>query len=61
LPADFLIYPSWIAHIALAALLVGIIALHVLAALYRQFIRRDRLFRRMLFGWRLANSARADE
>jgi cytochrome b561 len=52
LPADFAAYPSWIVHVALAVLLVGLIALHVLAALYHQFVRKDRLFRRMLFGRR---------
>ena len=52
LPADFAAYPSWIVHVALAVLLVGLIALHVLAALYHQFVRKDRLFWRMLFGRR---------
>jgi cytochrome b561 len=37
----------------LAVLLVGCIVLHVLAALYHQFVRKDRLFRRMWFGRRV--------
>ena len=52
LPADFLIYPTQRAHNAIAIVLVAFIALHVLAALYHQFVRRDGLFRRMGFGAR---------
>ena len=50
LPPDFDVYPSFIAHSAIAALLVAFITLHVLAALYHQFVRKDGLFRRMFFG-----------
>jgi cytochrome b561 len=52
LPADFDAYPSFIAHSYLAVLLAGFLALHVLAALYHQFVRKDALFRRMAFGRR---------
>jgi cytochrome b561 len=46
-------YPTFVAHGYLALLLVGCIVLHVLAALYHQFVRKDRLFRRMWFGRRV--------
>ncbi len=52
LPPDFDAYPSFVAHGYLAALLAGFLALHVLAALYHQFVRKDALFRRMAFGRR---------
>jgi cytochrome b561 len=54
LPASFSIYPTFTAHGILAALLAGSIAMHVLAALYHQLARKDRLFGRMLFGQRIA-------
>jgi cytochrome b561 len=52
LPASFLVYPTRVAHGYLAALLAGFIGLHVLAALYHQFIRKDPLMRRMSIGRR---------
>jgi cytochrome b561 len=55
LPATFTIFPTRIAHGYIAALLVGFIGLHVLAALYHQFVRKDGLFRRMFFGRRVSN------
>ncbi len=55
LPPSFAVYPTWVAHGYIAIVLVAFIALHVLAALYHQFVRRDGLFRRMLFGRRLSN------
>jgi cytochrome b561 len=55
LPPTFSIYPTWVAHGYVAMLLVAFIALHVLAALYHQFVRRDGLFRRMSFGRRVAD------
>jgi cytochrome b561 len=55
LPPDFMIYPTRAAHGYLAMLLAGFIILHVLAAFYHQFVKRDRLFRRMSFGRRLSN------
>jgi cytochrome b561 len=43
LPATLMIYPTFLAHGHLATLLVGIIILHVLAAFYHQFVRKDGL------------------
>jgi len=51
LPPSFLVYPTFAAHGVIAALLVGLIVLHLLAALYHQFVRKDGLLRRMLL-WR---------
>jgi cytochrome b561 len=53
LPHSLMIYPGFVAHGFIANLLVGLIALHVLAAFYHQFVRRDGLFRRMSFGRRV--------
>jgi cytochrome b561 len=53
LPASFTVFPTFVAHGYLAALLTGLIALHVLAALYHQVVRKDALLRRMWFGRRL--------
>jgi cytochrome b561 len=50
LPPTFMIYPTWVAHGYIATLLVGLIILHVLAAFYHQFVRKDGLFRRMFLG-----------
>ena len=55
LPSNFEAYPSFVAHSWLALLLAGLIVLHVLAALYHQFARRVRLFRRMWFGPRVSD------
>ena len=55
LPPTFVVYPTRVAHGYLAALLVVFIILHVLAAFYHQFVRKDGLFRRMVFGRRVAN------
>ncbi len=55
LPPTFLIYPTRVAHGFIATLLVGFIILHVLAAFYHQFVRKDGLFRRMFFGRRVSN------
>ena len=52
LPASFAIYPTFVAHSYLALIMVAFILLHLLAALYHQFIRRDRLLQRMWFGRR---------
>ena len=54
LPADFSAYPTFMAHAALAIVLAALIALHVVAVLYHQFLRRDRPLRRMWFGRRSA-------
>lgn len=50
LPADFSIYPPRIGHGLVARLLLALIALHIGAALYHQFIRKDGLLGRMWFG-----------
>jgi cytochrome b561 len=50
LPERFTVYPSFIGHALLAELLVLFILIHLLAALYHQFGRRDGSFRRMWFG-----------
>ena len=52
LPETFAVFPTFRAHAALAVLLVLLIAIHVAAALYHQFVLRDGLFRRMWFGKR---------
>jgi cytochrome b561 len=53
LPQSFADYPTFQAHFWLATLLVGLIALHVGAALHHQLVQRDGLLRRMGFGRRL--------
>jgi cytochrome b561 len=50
LPKDFDVFVACVIHGKVAWVLVGLIALHVSAALYHQFIRRDHLLRRMAFG-----------
>jgi cytochrome b561 len=55
LPPSFEAYPTFVAHGYLAVLLVGFIVLHVLAAFYHQFVRKDGLLRRMSFGRRVLN------
>jgi cytochrome b561 len=52
LPNTFAVFPSFQAHAALATLLAILIAAHVAAALYHQFVLKDGLFRRMWFGKR---------
>lgn len=52
LPESFTVYAPRIAHGIIAKLLMGLVALHVLAALYHQFVRRDNLLARMWFGQR---------
>ncbi|MDJ0825379.1 MAG: cytochrome b/b6 domain-containing protein [Rhodobacter sp.] len=54
LPEDFRIYPPRIAHGIIATLLGLLLLLHVAAALYHQFVRKDGLFARMWFGDRRA-------
>jgi cytochrome b561 len=49
-------FPPSIAHTLLAELLVLFVALHVLAALYHQFVKRDGLLGRISFGHRLSDS-----
>jgi cytochrome b561 len=52
LPESFSAFTPRRVHGLLARLLLALIALHVAAALYHQFVRRDGLLRRMAFGKR---------
>lgn len=52
LPEHFGIYPTFRVHAIMNLLLVALVALHIVAALWHQFIRGDGLFRRMGFGKR---------
>ena len=52
LPADISGFTARAVHGALATVLGLLLALHIAAALYHQFIRKDRLFARMWFGAR---------
>lgn len=52
LPADFQIYPPRSIHGMTFSILFLLILLHIGAALYHQFIRKDNLFGRMWFGKR---------
>jgi cytochrome b561 len=61
LPPSFINYPTFVAHVVLATVLANLIVLHVLAAVYHQFIRKDGLFRRMFFGRRVSNPSAAAE
>jgi cytochrome b561 len=54
LPPTLMTYPTFVAHVFFAMLLAGFVVLHVLAAFYHQFVRRDGLFRRMSFERRLS-------
>lgn len=56
LPPDLRIFPTWRAHFWLGVLLTVLIALHILAAFYYQFIRGDRLLSRLWFGRQRAAS-----
>ncbi|MBI5932391.1 MAG: cytochrome b/b6 domain-containing protein [Chloroflexi bacterium] len=50
MPADLFVYPQRFAHGILSNLMMALVALHVGAALYHQFIRKDNLLARMWFG-----------
>jgi cytochrome b561 len=52
LPNTFAVFPSFRVHAVLATLLAILIAGHICAALYHQFVLKDGLFRRMWFGER---------
>lgn len=52
LPADFSHIPARMAHGLIAAVLAGMIAVHVLAAAFHHFVLRDGLIDRMWFGRR---------
>lgn len=52
LPNTFAVFPTFRVHAVLATLLAILIAGHICAALYHQFVVKDGLFRRMWFGRR---------
>ena len=52
LPESFAVFPTRIVHGWIAKALAVLISVHVLAALYHQFVRRDGLLKRMGFGRR---------
>ncbi|MCC6008115.1 MAG: cytochrome b [Rhodobacteraceae bacterium] len=52
LPEDFHAFAPRAVHGALATVLMVLVAVHVLAALWHQFVRRDGLMARMWFGAR---------
>ena len=52
LPDSFTVFPTFRVHAALATLLAILIAAHVAAALYHQFVLKDGLFSRVWFGRR---------
>ena len=52
LPNSFAVFPTFQAHAVLATLLAILIAAHIAAALYHQFVLKDGLFHRMWFGER---------
>ncbi len=47
LPEDFWQFPPRYVHAVFASILIGLVGLHVLAALFHQFVRKDRLLARM--------------
>jgi cytochrome b561 len=55
LAPSFVHYPTFAAHALLATVLANLIVLHVLAAFYHQFVRKDDLLSRMLWGRDAAN------
>lgn len=50
MPEDLFVYPQRFMHGILANLLLALTGLHVAAALYHQFVRKDNLLARMWFG-----------
>jgi len=54
LPASFAAYPTFAAHVVFALALAALVLTHVIAALYHQFFKHDRLLRRIWFGRRTA-------
>jgi len=52
LPDSFAVFPTFRAHAALATLLAILIAAHIAASLYHQFVLKDGLFSRVWFGRR---------
>ncbi|PFH12449.1 cytochrome b561 [Collimonas sp. PA-H2] len=52
LPNNFTTFPTFQVHAVLATMLATLIAAHIAAALFHQFVLKDGLFRRMWFGRR---------
>jgi len=52
LPSNLFVFPARIGHGFTATVLMALISIHIAAWIYHQFIRRDNLFARMLFGKR---------
>jgi len=52
LPPSFQAFPTRNAHAVIAGTVVALLALHISAALFHQFVRNDGLFRRLWFGKR---------
>ena len=50
MPPNLAIYPAFVVHVAVALLLAALVVLHVLAAVWHQWIRGDGLLGRMSFG-----------
>lgn len=53
LPAELATFAPRVAHGFIALILIALIALHIAAAIYHQFILKDGLLRRMWFGRRI--------
>ena len=50
IPDDLMVFRPRIAHGVLAKLLIALVVLHITAALYHQFVRKDGLLGRMWYG-----------
>ena len=50
IPAGIHDAPAHTVHAAIGVVLISLVAVHTLAALYHQFLRRDALLGRMWFG-----------
>lgn len=54
LPPELATLPTRVAHGLIASALIALVALHIAAAIYHQFVLKDGLLRRMWFGKRSA-------
>ena len=50
MPENLFVYPERAVHGYVGYILTGLVVLHISAAFYHQFIRRDNLISRMWFG-----------
>lgn len=50
IPENLFVYPQRILHGNLAYIMIALVAMHIGAALYHQFIRKDNLIARMWYG-----------